>query len=201
VSTPLATPDELGVYLGTAIDDEDPRGTLVLQLAHDLCETVVSPVPALAKGVELAVASRAYNNVTSAHQMSLGSAAVSFGAQNSSMGVGGLYLSKSEKATLRRLAGRSGAFSVNMLLGRAPALVASVSAVYPLGGGDGDVVIFGGYGFTTTAVVTVGDTAAEFEVIDDSLLSVTLPTGSAGDVAVVVTNDEGVSQPYTYTRA
>jgi hypothetical protein len=190
------------VYLtGTPLADDDPRGLLVLQLAHDLCETVVSPVPALGKGVELAVASRAYNNVTSAHQMSLGSAAVSFGAQNSSMGVGGLYLSKSEKATLRRLAGRSGAFSVNMLLGRAPALVASVSAGFPSGAGDDDVVVFTGYGFTSTSAVTVGGTAAEFEVVDDTMLSVTLPTGSAGDVAVVVTNDEGASQPYTYTRA
>jgi len=84
-------------------------------LAHDLCETVVSPVPELGKGIELAVAARAYSNVTSAHQMSLGSAAISFGAQNSNTGIGGLYLSKSERATLRRLAGRSGAFSIDLL--------------------------------------------------------------------------------------
>ena len=113
MSTPLATATELGVYLGMAVDEA--RATLVLQLAHDKCEAYVSPVPELAKGVELAVAARAYNNVTSAHQMSMGSANVSFGAQNSTAGVGGLYLSRSEKADLRRLAGRSQAFDVSMI--------------------------------------------------------------------------------------
>jgi len=116
VSEPLSTPDDLGVYLGdTSLDLE--RAWLLLQLAHDLCETVVSPVPEFGKGVELAVAARAYTNVTSAHQMSLGSASMSFGSQNSNTGIGGLYLSKSERSTLRRLAGRSGAFSVDMLPG------------------------------------------------------------------------------------
>ena len=113
MSTPLATPADLGVYLGTAV--EVARGGMVLQLAHDLCEAFVSPVPPLAQGVELAIAGRAYNNVTSAHQMSMGSANVSFGAQNSTMGVGGLYVSRSEKAILRRMAGRGQAFDVDMI--------------------------------------------------------------------------------------
>lgn len=114
MSTPLATPTELGVYLGQPLEVADERALLVLQLAHDLCESVVSPVPVLAQGVELAIAARAFNNVTSAHQMSMGSANVSFGAQNSTTGVGGLYISRSEKATLRRLAGRSAAFDLDM---------------------------------------------------------------------------------------
>ena len=38
MSNPLATPDELGVYLGRTVDTD--RATLILQLAHDLCETV-----------------------------------------------------------------------------------------------------------------------------------------------------------------
>ena len=115
MSTPLATPDELGVYLGESISSTDPRAMLLLQLAHDRCETFVSPVPDEAKGIELSVAARAYTNVTSAHQVSLGSGGVSFGAQNSQVGVGGLYVSASEQRDLRRMAGRSGAFSVALL--------------------------------------------------------------------------------------
>lgn len=113
MSDPLATPADLGVYLGTTVDPE--RATLILQLAHDLCETVVFPVPDAAKGVELSVAARAFNNVTSAHQAGIGSAQVSYGAPNSSVGIGGLFLSKSEIRTLRSLAGRTGAFSIDML--------------------------------------------------------------------------------------
>lgn len=112
MSAPLATPDELGVYLGTTVDDD--RATLVLQLAHDRCELYVSPVPAAGKGIELSVAARLYNNASSAHQAGIGSAQVSYGAPNSSVGIGGLFLSKSEVRDLRRMAGRTGAFSVDL---------------------------------------------------------------------------------------
>lgn len=115
MSTPLATPADLGVYLGKDIAADDPRATLLLQLAHDRCETYVSPVPAAAKGIELSVAARAYTNATNAHQVGLGSGGVSFGAQNSMTGIGGLYVSAQEQRDLRRMAGRSGAFSVDLL--------------------------------------------------------------------------------------
>lgn len=205
MSTPLATPTELGTYLGETIAPADARATLILQLAHDLCESVVAPVPTLAKGVELAIAGRAWTNVTSARQASLGSASISFGAsfggENSSVAVGGLYLSRSEKSTLRRLAGRAGAFTINLLQGKAPALVPAVAAAYPAGATTGDVLTLSGYGFATTETVTVGGTSATFEVIDDSMLRVTLPAGVAGVVDIVITNDEGDSQPFSYTRA
>jgi hypothetical protein len=113
VSDPLATPDDLGVYLGTTVDPT--RAALVLELAQGLCETVTSPLPAAAKGTVLAVAARAFNNVTSAHQAGIGSAQVSYGAPNSSVGIGGLFLSKTDTKTLRRLSGRTGAFSVDLL--------------------------------------------------------------------------------------
>lgn len=112
MSDPLAIPDDLGVYLGRTVDDD--RARMFLQLAHDRMEMYVKPVPEEAKGIELSIAARAYTNVTSAHQMSLGSGNVSFGAMNTNMGVGGLYVSKSEQRDLRRLAGRTGAFQVNM---------------------------------------------------------------------------------------
>lgn len=114
MSSPLASPAELGVYLGRADIDTD-RADLMLQLAHDRLEMYVSPVPAEAKGIELSVAARAYNNVSSAHQAGIGSAQVSYGAPNSSVGIGGLFVSKSEQRELRRLAGRTGAFSVDLL--------------------------------------------------------------------------------------
>lgn len=117
MSDPLATPADLGVYLGTTIPADDPRAVLLLQLAHDRVESIVSPVPAEAKGIELSVAARAFANVTSAHQVGLGSANVSFGSQNSTMGIGGLYVSRSEQRDLRRMAGRSGAFTVDLLQG------------------------------------------------------------------------------------
>ena len=56
MSNPLAIPDELGVYLGRTIDND--RANLILQLAHDRLEMYATPVPVLAKGIELAVAAR-----------------------------------------------------------------------------------------------------------------------------------------------
>ena len=114
MSAPIALPAELGVYLGDdAIDLA--RAELILAQAQLLCETIVSPIPDTAAPIVLGVAARAYNNVTSAHQLSLGTAHVTYGTQNTSMGVGGMYLSKFDTRTLRRLAGRSGAFSIDML--------------------------------------------------------------------------------------
>lgn len=115
MSDPLATPADLGVYLGKDIPADDPRALLILQLAHDRVETYVSPVPAAAQGIELSVAARAYTNATNAHQVGIGSANVSFGAQNSTTGIGGLFVSRSEQRDLRRMAGRSGAYSVDLL--------------------------------------------------------------------------------------
>lgn len=111
MSAPIVSPSDLSTYLDTPVDDA--RGMLILELAQSLCESIVSPLPDTARVVILGVAARAYGNVTSAHQMSLGSGSVSFGAQNSSVGIGGLYLSKSDIATLRRLNGGGGVFSID----------------------------------------------------------------------------------------
>jgi len=113
VTTSIATPSELGTLLQKDIPDNDARGVLVLALAQARCELWVSPLPAAAKGIVLAVAARAWTNMEQANQIGLGSAY----ATMSSGGVtaGGLYLSRTERADLRRLAGRSGAFSVDWL--------------------------------------------------------------------------------------
>lgn len=115
MSAPLATPADLGVYLGMDVAADDQRATLLLQLAHDKVESFVSPAPEAAKGIELAIAGRAWTNVTSANQMGLGSAQVSYGSQNSTFGLGGLYVSSAEAKELRRLAGRTPAFDVSMI--------------------------------------------------------------------------------------
>lgn len=114
MSNPLTLPGDLRVYLGLDTIDND-RAQLLLQLAHDRMEAIVSPVPDVARGIELAIAARAYTNITSAHAAGLGSANVSFGAQNSTTGLGGLYVSKTERADLRRVSGRTGAFTIDLL--------------------------------------------------------------------------------------
>ena len=114
MSDPYATPTELGVFLGITDIDTD-RAQMLLQLAHDRLEMYVSPLPASAMGLELAVAGRAYTNVSSARQAGIGSAQVSFGAPNANFGIGGLYVSKSEIRDLRRLGGKTGAFSIDLL--------------------------------------------------------------------------------------
>lgn len=101
---------DLGVYL----DDEDlnsGRAQMLLDLAVTLCQSVTTPLAQAAKAVVLAAASRAYSNPAAANQMGLGSAQLSFGPARAN----GVYLTKGEKATLLRLAGRAGAFSVDIL--------------------------------------------------------------------------------------
>src|SRR5689334_13349078 len=112
----VAVPTDLELYLGLATGTIDTaRAQLLLDLAQSKCERITSPLSTAAKDIVLEVAARAYNNVTSAHQAGIGSAQVSYGSPNSSMGVGGLYLSKANKAELRLIAGRGSAFSADTL--------------------------------------------------------------------------------------
>jgi hypothetical protein len=116
MTAPIAVPADLGVYLtGSAGGVDSARATQILGLAQTLCESITSPLTSAALPVILAVAARAFNNVTSATGVALGSGRIDYGSTGGSMGVGGLYLSRSDKSTLRRLAGRSGAFSIDLL--------------------------------------------------------------------------------------
>lgn len=114
MAEPIVIPSDLSVYLGDPNLDTD-RAVLMLSLAQQLCETIVTPLPSTAAPVILGVAARAFTNVTSAHQVGLGSAQISYGAPNTTSGIGGLYLSRTDIRTLRRLGGRSGAFSIDLL--------------------------------------------------------------------------------------
>lgn len=115
MSAPIATSAQLDEFLGMGGTIDAARADFLIGLAQTLCESIVSPITDSALPVVLGVAGRAYTNVTSAHQVSLGSGSVAFGAPNSQSGVGGLYLSREDKRTLRRLAGRAAAFSADVL--------------------------------------------------------------------------------------
>ena len=106
MSDPLVSPADLGVYLGIAIDV--PRAAMILEDAQNLCEMIVSPLPAAATSVIKSAATRAYTNPTGV----TGETAGPYNVQRPS---GGVYLTKGERRTLRTLAGRSGAFSIDLL--------------------------------------------------------------------------------------
>lgn len=102
------TTTELATFMQDTDIDVD-RATLLIRLATNLCSSVVTPVPDNADGVVLSVASRAYTNPTGVQAETIGPTTVQFGSTS-----GGIYLTKSDTATLNRLAGRGGgAFTVN----------------------------------------------------------------------------------------
>lgn len=104
---PTPTTSDLALYLGVTSIDSD-RATLILGLAVNLCESIVTPLPDSANVVVLAVAARAFANPEGITGETVGPYTVQRAAA-------GMYLTKSDKATLRRLAGGSGAFSIDTL--------------------------------------------------------------------------------------
>jgi len=110
------TPDMLSLFLGETVDDD--RATLLIAQASALCATIVvdpdlpdgmlpAPPPA-ADPIVLTVAANAYVNPSNRSSQLAGP----FQMTGS---IGGLTLTRSQRSDLRRLAGRSGAFSVNLL--------------------------------------------------------------------------------------
>lgn len=102
----VVTSADLGTYLGETVDEA--RATLLLELAMDLADAIVTPVPDAAKAVVLTAAGRAYSNPQ-------GLTAEMVGPYQASRPTAGVYLTKSERASLKRLIGRGGAFNVDML--------------------------------------------------------------------------------------
>lgn len=101
------TTDDLASFLGITWSDLDSaRATLLLQLARDTASSVVSPLPASARGIVLTIAARAYTNVQ-------GVTAETIGPYSVQRPAAGLYLTKAEKTQLKSLAGRGGAFSID----------------------------------------------------------------------------------------
>jgi hypothetical protein len=84
------------------------RATYLLAQATTLCQSIVNPLPTGADAVVLDVAARAYTNPANVSSQNVGPYAASYGAV-----AGGLWLTRQNKSTLRRLNGGSSAFSID----------------------------------------------------------------------------------------
>lgn len=98
--------DDLGTYLGSAVDAD--RATYLLGQALNLCASIVNPLPDGSEAVVLDVAARAYVNPANVQQETTGPTSASFGPVG-----GGLWLTRQNKATLRRLNGGGGSFTID----------------------------------------------------------------------------------------
>lgn len=101
------TAEQLALYLGLEEIAGD-RADLLIEQAVALAESVVKPLPDQATAVVLSVAARAYVNPQQVSYETIGPMAV-----QRPTGSGGLYLTKADKAALKSLAGRGGAFTVD----------------------------------------------------------------------------------------
>jgi hypothetical protein len=109
----IATTAELALLLDEDVEEE--RMALLLDLAEGLAKPIAGdPLPAAAKPVILAVAVRAFANPASTGQQGLGSGQVTFQAPGG-LPVGGLYLSRTDKAALRRARSGGAAFTISLL--------------------------------------------------------------------------------------
>lgn len=80
-----------------------------------------------------------------------------------------------------------------------------ITAATPSGAGTGAQVQISGSGFigtiATTGVKFGAVNATSWVVVSDSLIVAIVPSGSAGAANIVVTNAQGASTAFTYTRA
>jgi len=118
---------DLATYLGVELDAA--RATFLLAQATSLCESIVNPLPDGSDAVVLDVAARAYSNPGNVASQGVGSFNVSYGGA-----AGGLWLTRQNKATLRRLNGGSSAFSIDPI---DPAHVAAAVDGLPFWSWDG----------------------------------------------------------------
>lgn len=178
MSDPVATSEDLRLYLGLESIAAD-RATLLLQLAQDLCESVVVPLPAGAKVVVLGVAVRAFTNPAQAQMQMAGPFQAQF-----SPNVGGMYLSRADKAALRRMAGAGLAFSIDIL----PTGMSAIQAVTVAASAGTYTLTFAGH---TTAALAYGASPAALQVALDAIVGAgnTAVTGTAGAYRVQFAGD------------
>lgn len=105
-------PEDLATSLNDVSINED-RAQHFIDRAVTLCQSIINPLPDEADVVVERVAARAYFSTTSARQYQLDAAEAAFGTQPGP--VGGVYLTRADKADLRRLSGGGGAFSIDLL--------------------------------------------------------------------------------------
>lgn len=134
MGAPVATPSDLQTRLRLPTID-NARALAVLEDAQSLFEAIASPAPATARGLIVSVAARAYTNPEQLHDAKIGTAAVGY-ATAGSVPIGGLYVSRSEEKTYKRLTGRVGAFSADVMPTGATAvqsmLVTAAAGTYTL---------------------------------------------------------------------
>lgn len=106
-TSPVTTAD-LSTYLGAAVDEN--RAQMLIDRAVDLCQSVTNPLPEGSAAVVLDVAARAYSNPTNVQSQGAGPFPVTYGTV-----AGGLWLTRQNKATLRRLNGSGGAFTIDTM--------------------------------------------------------------------------------------
>lgn len=108
------SPNDLALYMGAQSVDED-RARLLLDLAVEACEEIVSPLPDGARGVVLDVAASAFVAPPGPGGQQTA------GPYGAPLPPGGVVLSRRQERRLKRLAGRgSGAFTITPGPGRAP---------------------------------------------------------------------------------
>lgn len=107
--------DEFASYLNNPDLDRD-RAQEILDDAHDLCETIIDPLPRNARSVVLDVAERAFANpAPTGTPAYYAEGEGPFNDVTPGVSGGGLYLTQENKATLRRLNGSGGAFTIDCL--------------------------------------------------------------------------------------
>ncbi|GAA3957866.1 hypothetical protein GCM10023085_45460 [Actinomadura viridis] len=99
------TAEDLALYLGLS-EIDGARAELMIEQAILLAESIVTPLPEAASAVVLAVAGRAYANPQGVAYETVGPVSVQ-------RPQAGLYMTRDERRTLQRLAGRGGAFTVD----------------------------------------------------------------------------------------
>lgn len=177
MTLPLPSVSDLETYMGMASDSIDPaRGLMMLNDAYNRCALIANPLPAEAQGVVLGVAARAFANPE-------GITAETVGPYSVQRPTGGLWLSKDDKATLRRMAGAGGAFSIDTL----PTGVSAVQLIAIIGSPTGGTFTLSFAGQSSTAIAYNASGA----VVQAALQAI--PTVGMGNVTV--TGDG----PYTVT--
>lgn len=106
----VVTPSDLDSLLELSDTIDSTRATLLIELAMELCSSVVDPLPDNARAVVLTVAARAYTNPAGVTSQTAGPESVAYGSTSI-----GIYLTKADVVTLNRLAGGSGAFDIETL--------------------------------------------------------------------------------------
>lgn len=171
----MPTATDLQTFLGASTIDST-RAAMMISLAYDLCQTIVNPIPDTAQGIVLTVASRSFVNPEGITTETVGP----YSVQRPSPG---LYLTKSDKAALKRLSGRRGAFSVDTM----PTGVNAVQLVAVVGSPTGGTFTLSFFGYTTGPIAFNATGATVLAALN------TITSFGSGNVTV---NGDG---PYTVT--